>query len=73
MMHEFMVLLSPALTLKANSSLTELRLENCGLNLNDTARVAAALKDIPSLCVLDLSFNHIGREAAKQLGDYFGS
>ena len=64
-----MVSLSPAYSLKVNSNLTELRLEKCGLNANDTAQLADILKDIPSLCVLDLSFNHVGTEAAKHLGN----
>ena len=49
--------------------MTSLKLEKCQLNCSDTAQLAAVLKNIPSLSVLDLSFNHIGTEAAEQLGN----
>ena len=59
---------SPVQSLRANSNLTELRLEKCGLDANDTAQLADVLKDIPSLCVLDLSFNHVNTKGAEHLG-----
>ena len=64
-----MVSFSPAHSLKANSTLTELRLENCGLKANDTAQLANVLKDISSLHVLNLSFNDVRTEGAEHLGE----
>ena len=58
----------PASVLKENSVLTELRLESCGLSTEGTAQLAEVLKGIPSLSVLDLSFNAVGVETAKHLG-----
>ena len=63
-----MVSFSPAHSLKANSNLTELRLQKCGFNANDTALL---VKDIPSLSLLDLSFNHLGTEGVEHLGNTY--
>lgn len=48
----------------------ELRLESCGLSTEGTTRLAKVLKGIPSLGVLDLSFNEVGVETAEHLGKY---
>ena len=62
----------PACGLKENSILTELRLESCGLSKEGTTQLAEVLKSIPSLSVLDLSFNDVGAETADHLGKYLG-
>ena len=46
----------------------ELRLESCGLSKEGTTQLAEVLKSIPSLSVLDLSFNDVGAETADHLG-----
>ena len=57
-----------ASSLKDNSVLTELRLESCGLTIEGTTQLAEVLKSIPSLSVLDLSFNDVGADTAEHLG-----
>ena len=70
-MEPYVVYFFPAHSLKAKSNFTELRLQNCGLNANDTALLADVLKNIPSLCVLDLSFTHVSIEGAEHLGNAY--
>lgn len=64
-----MLFFYPAYSLKISVILTELTLRQCGLHAYETAQLTAVLKDIPSLCMLDLSFNHVGTEAAEHLGN----
>ena len=54
--------------LKENAVLMELILESCGLSTEGTTQLAEVLKGIPSLSVLDLSFNDVGVETAEHLG-----
>ena len=60
---------STAHALMESFNLTELKLMKCKLSKADITHLAYVLKNIPLLCVLDLSFNYIGKEAAEQLGN----
>ena len=54
--------------LRGNTVLTELRLEHCGIDAEETSHLAEALYDITTLRVLDLRRNTVDFEGARHLG-----
>ena len=57
--------------MERSTVLTELRLENCGLDEEGIGSIANVLKKVATLKVLDLSFNTIDSMGAKHLGNTF--
>ena len=54
--------------LRGNTVLTELRLEHCGIDAEETSHLAEALYGITTLRVLDLRRNTVDFEGARHLG-----
>ena len=55
--------------LRGNTVLTELRLEDCGIDAQGTSNLAEALCDIKTLSVLDLRSNTVDSRGAGHLGE----
>ena len=55
--------------MERSTVLTELRLENCGLDGEGIESIAKVLNNVATLKVLDLSFNVIDSAGAKHLGN----
>ena len=60
--------LATASALRGNTVLTELRLEDCHIDAEETSHLAQALCDITTLRVLDLSRNTVDSQSARHVG-----
>jgi len=65
-----MVVSATASALRGNTVLTELNLENCGIDAEGTSQLAEALCGITTLRELSLSCNTVNTQGARYLGKW---
>ena len=59
-----------ATALRGNSGLTDLMLENCGIDGTVMSHLLEVIASQPALRVLDLGWNKLGTEGARHLGKF---